>query len=478
MVGGPIGSACFFLKEFIRAFDIIKGIYAESLGWRGFGILVFIQSGLMTWTAITWFGVRSFQNWPTRWTNSPPAFAETTYAVGNVPYTIKLGPTEFKHASELIEEKVLAPTGQRPEALETRRRLNVIWGGGTANDRRDRRRGTIVTRFRAAIPWSRWSSPVLGRSLARLGENLFLDKLTGMLELRGTKLDGLRNVSHGVVQMLAQESLGHGVGSSTLPGEIQTFWVRIYSPLSLQMLKIGGGRGLDLASTWTAGRRSASSEKLSYVMPAVLNAQPDVRLLDDRPLDVTTCNYDGTSIAASPTLQQSGPILPAQCGLDPDDVFGPTSAQSREFFAPSARSGQYRSTTVSDESEVETDIITLSARSSQYRSATVSGESEVETDIITPSARSSQYRSATVSDESEVETDIITPSAPSAHPSQYRSVTVSDESVESSDAPDTPRASVNHTGLPLDVAERYWLEWAESVMISVSTFGSSETVGE
>ncbi|KAG6116228.1 hypothetical protein E4U13_002034, partial [Claviceps humidiphila] len=158
-------------------------------------------------------------------------------------------------------------------------------------------------------------------------------------------------------------------------------------------------------------------------------------------------------IAASPTLQQSGPILPAQCGLDPDDVFGPTSAQSREFFAPSARSGQYRSTTVSDESEVETDI-------------------------ITPSARSSQYRSATVSDESEVETDIITPSAPSAHPSQYRSVTVSDESVESSDAPDTPRASVNHTGLPLDVAERYWLEWAESVMISVSTFGSSETVGE
>ncbi|KAG6093547.1 hypothetical protein E4U14_000265, partial [Claviceps sp. LM454 group G7] len=66
-------------------------------------------------------------------------------------------------------------------------------------------------------------------------------------------------------------------------------------------------------------------------------------------------------IAASPTLRQSGPILPAQCGLDPDDVFGPTSAQSREFFAPSARSGQYRSTTVSDESEVETDIITPSA---------------------------------------------------------------------------------------------------------------------
>ncbi|KAG5985632.1 hypothetical protein E4U52_001105 [Claviceps spartinae] len=37
-----------------------------------------------------------------------------TYAVGNVPYTIKLGPTEFKHASELIEEEVLAQTGQRP----------------------------------------------------------------------------------------------------------------------------------------------------------------------------------------------------------------------------------------------------------------------------------------------------------------------------------------------------------------------------
>ncbi|KAG6042796.1 hypothetical protein E4U39_005413 [Claviceps sp. Clav50 group G5] len=131
-----------------------------------------------------------------------------------------------------------------------------------------------------------------------------------------------------------------------------------------------------------------------------------------------------TVIAASPTLRQRGPILPAQCGLDPDDVFGPTSAQSREFFVPSARSGQYCSTTVCDESEVETDIIPPSARSSQYRSATVSGESEVETNTITPSA-------------------------PSAHPSQYRSATVSDESVESSDAPDTPCASVNHTGYHL-----------------------------
>ncbi|KAG6038291.1 hypothetical protein E4U19_000859 [Claviceps sp. Clav32 group G5] len=84
-------------------------------------------------------------------------------------------------------------------------------------------------------------------------------------------------------------------------------------------------------------------------------------------------------------------------------------AQPREPVAPSARSGQYRSPTVSDESKVETDTITPSTRSAQYCSPTVSEESyveidtitesEVETDTITPSARSGQYRSTTVSDE-------------------------------------------------------------------------------
>ncbi|KAG6044633.1 hypothetical protein E4U39_003157 [Claviceps sp. Clav50 group G5] len=91
-------------------------------------------------------------------------------------------------------------------------------------------------------------------------------------------------------------------------------------------------------------------------------------------------------------------------------------AQPREPVAPSARSGQYRSPTVSDESKVETDTITPSTRSAQYCSPTVSEESyveidtitesEVETDTITPSARSGQYRSTTVSDESVVE-DLI-----------------------------------------------------------------------
>ncbi|KAG6053243.1 hypothetical protein E4U17_004905 [Claviceps sp. LM77 group G4] len=139
-------------------------------------------------------------------------------------------------------------------------------------------------------------------------------------------------------------------------------------------------------------------------------------------------------------------ILPAQCSSDPNDSVGPISAQLREFYAPSARSGQCRPIIVSDESEVETDI-------------------------ITPFARSSQYRSTTVYDESEVETDIITPSVPSAHPRQYRLAIVSDELVESSDAPDTPRASVNHTGLPLDVAERYRPERKEGVMFIDPDFG-------
>ncbi|KAG6066719.1 hypothetical protein E4U32_005518 [Claviceps aff. humidiphila group G2b] len=51
----------------------------------------------------------------------------------------------------------------------------------------------------------------------------------------------------------------------------------------------------------------------------------------------------GSQFTASPTLRQSG-------GPDSDDVFGPTSAQPRVSIAPSARSGQYRSPTVSDES--------------------------------------------------------------------------------------------------------------------------------
>ncbi|KAG6093161.1 hypothetical protein E4U30_004579 [Claviceps sp. LM220 group G6] len=54
---------------------------------------------------------------------------------------------------------------------------------------------------------------------------------------------------------------------------------------------------------------------------------------------------------ASPTLRQSG-------GPDLDDVFAPTSTQPRESIAPSARSSQYHSATVSDESEAETDIFT------------------------------------------------------------------------------------------------------------------------
>ncbi|KAG5933008.1 hypothetical protein E4U59_007112, partial [Claviceps monticola] len=66
---------------------------------------------------------------------------------------------------------------------------------------------------------------------------------------------------------------------------------------------------------------------------------------------------------------------------------------------------------------------------------------------VAPSARSGQYRSPTISDESEVETDTITPSARSG---QYRSATVSDESVESSNVSHTPRAPANHPGLPLD----------------------------
>ncbi|KAG5951247.1 hypothetical protein E4U58_001257 [Claviceps cyperi] len=86
---------------------------------------------------------------------------------------------------------------------------------------------------------------------------------------------------------------------------------------------------------------------------------------------------------------------------------GGTSAQPHESVAPYARSGQYHSPTVSDESDVEIDIIT---------------ESEVETDTITPFARSGQYRSPTVSD----------------------------ESVESSNVSHSPRAPANHPGLPPD----------------------------
>ncbi|KAG6090124.1 hypothetical protein E4U15_000114, partial [Claviceps sp. LM218 group G6] len=56
----------------------------------------------------------------------------------------------------------------------------------------------------------------------------------------------------------------------------------------------------------------------------------------------------GNQFTASPTLRQSG-------GPDLDDVFAPTSAQPCESIAPSARSSQYHSATVSDESEAETD---------------------------------------------------------------------------------------------------------------------------
>ncbi|KAG5942945.1 hypothetical protein E4U59_000746 [Claviceps monticola] len=49
-----------------------------------------------------------------------------TYAVRNVPYTIKLGPTKFKNAIELIEEEVFAQTGQRPACCRPSR-----YGPGT-----------------------------------------------------------------------------------------------------------------------------------------------------------------------------------------------------------------------------------------------------------------------------------------------------------------------------------------------------------
>ncbi|KAG5951369.1 hypothetical protein E4U58_001190, partial [Claviceps cyperi] len=101
---------------------------------------------------------------------------------------------------------------------------------------------------------------------------------------------------------------------------------------------------------------------------------------------------------ASPTLCQSQ-------SLDPDDIFALTSAQPHESVAPYAQSGQYRSPTVSDESDVEIDTIT---------------ESEVETDTITPSARSGQYRSPTVSDESVESSNVShTPRAPANHPAYH-----------------------------------------------------------
>ncbi|KAG6117693.1 hypothetical protein E4U13_000840 [Claviceps humidiphila] len=66
---------------------------------------------------------------------------------------------------------------------------------------------------------------------------------------------------------------------------------------------------------------------------------------------------------ALPTLgQSSGPGL--------DDVFAPTSAQPRESIAPSARSSQYHSTTVSDESEAEIDIFTPPVESSNVLQTT------------------------------------------------------------------------------------------------------------
>ncbi|KAG5957810.1 hypothetical protein E4U58_005641 [Claviceps cyperi] len=60
----------------------------------------------------------------------------------------------------------------------------------------------------------------------------------------------------------------------------------------------------------------------------------------------------GNRFTASPTLRQSG-------GPDLDDVFAPTSAQPRESVAPFARSSQYHSATVSDESEAETDVVPI-----------------------------------------------------------------------------------------------------------------------
>ncbi|KAG5972537.1 hypothetical protein E4U58_006462, partial [Claviceps cyperi] len=104
---------------------------------------------------------------------------------------------------------------------------------------------------------------------------------------------------------------------------------------------------------------------------------------------------DASFANASPTLRQSQ-------SPDPDDIFAPTSVQPRESVAPYARSGQYRSPTVSDESDVEIDTIM---------------ESEVETDTITPSARSGQYRSPIVSDESVESSNVShTPRAPANHP--------------------------------------------------------------
>ncbi|KAG6284131.1 hypothetical protein E4U09_008260, partial [Claviceps aff. purpurea] len=81
-----------------------------------------------------------------------------------------------------------------------------------------------------------------------------------------------------------------------------------------------------------------------------------------------------------------------------------------------------------------TDSLTTSARES-----------------IAPSAPSAHYRSPTVSDGSEDETDIPTASARS---SQSRAQIASDESVASSNVSsnvsDTPRASENYPMLPLD----------------------------
>ncbi|KAG6072589.1 hypothetical protein E4U15_006893, partial [Claviceps sp. LM218 group G6] len=71
----------------------------------------------------------------------------------------------------------------------------------------------------------------------------------------------------------------------------------------------------------------------------------------------------GNQFTASPTLGQRG-------GPDLDDVFAPTSAQPREFIAPSARSSQYHSTTVSDESEAEIDIFTPPVESSNVLQTT------------------------------------------------------------------------------------------------------------
>ncbi|KAG6044163.1 hypothetical protein E4U17_000660 [Claviceps sp. LM77 group G4] len=71
----------------------------------------------------------------------------------------------------------------------------------------------------------------------------------------------------------------------------------------------------------------------------------------------------GNQFTASPTLRQSG-------GPDLDAVFAPTSAQPRESIAPCARSSEYDSATVSDESEAETDIFTPTVESSNVSQTT------------------------------------------------------------------------------------------------------------